>query len=204
MALPPIPIVKIPALQAGRPIVDSRGAPMTDFQTWINTAFANLANAQNATNAALVAAGIATAAAAAANAAAASAAAAAEGSIAAQSLANSYTDPTYLLTATDAGADASIAIIAHDRIYPDDPNYPVPVPVNSGMLTGLAYSTEYFIFYSDPTRAGGAVTYQFSTNFADAAQVNGIHSVGAVVTPAAAGPPETGGGGPRPPGVVLP
>lgn len=199
-----LPVVRIPSLQAGRAIVDQKGAPALDFQRWINDGFKQLQTAQNATNAALVAAGIATAAAAAATAAATAANDAAEGSIAAQSLANSYTDPTYLLTATDAGTDASIAIIAHDRIYPDDPNYPTPVAVNSGMLTGLAYSTEYFVFYSDPTRAGGAVTYQASTNFADAAQVAGIHSVGAVVTPAAAGPPETGGGGPRPPGVVLP
>ena len=103
------------------------------------------------------------------------------------------------LTATDAGTDATVNISAHTRIYGDGSS----VSVSAGSITGLAYSTDYWVFYDDPTRAGGAVTYQHSTDPADAVQTGDKHSVGAVTTPAAAAP-DNNGKEVLPAGVVYP
>ena len=103
------------------------------------------------------------------------------------------------LTATDAGTDATVNISAHTRIYGDSSS----VSVSAGSITGLAYSTDYWVFYDDPTRAGGAVTYQHSTDPADAVQTGDRHSVGAVTTPAAAAP-DNNGKEVLPAGVVYP
>ena len=103
------------------------------------------------------------------------------------------------LTATDAGTDATVNISAHTRIYGDGSS----VSVSAGSITGLAYSTDYWVFYDDPTRAGGAVTYQHSTDPADAVQTGDRHSVGAVTTPAAAAP-DNNGKEVLPAGVVYP
>jgi hypothetical protein len=59
------------------------------------------------------------------------------------------------------------------------------VAVSGGTLTARAYSTDYFIYYDDPTRAGGAVTYQSTTSEATAAQIGDRHTVGEILTPAA-------------------
>jgi len=59
-------------------------------------------------------------------------------------------------------------------------------------VTGLSYSTTYYIYYLDASRAGGAVTYQASTDPADAVQSGNVHSAGAVETPAALGAPLDG------------
>ena len=103
------------------------------------------------------------------------------------------------LTATDAGTDATVNISAHTRIYGDGSS----VSVSAGSITGLAYSTDYWVFYDDPTRAGGAVTYQHSTDPADAVQTGDKHSVGAVTTPVAAAP-DNNGKEVLPAGVVYP
>ena len=103
------------------------------------------------------------------------------------------------LTATDAGTDATVNISAHTRIYGDGSS----VSVSAGSITGLAYSTDYWVFYDDPTRAGGSVTYQHSTDPADAVQTGDRHSVGAVTTPAAAAP-DNNGKEVLPAGVVYP
>ena len=103
------------------------------------------------------------------------------------------------LTATDAGTDATVNISAHTRIYGDSSS----VSVSAGSITGLAYSTDYWVFYDDPTRAGGAVTYQHSTDPADAVQTGDKHSVGAVTTPVAAAP-DNNGKEVLPAGVVYP
>ena len=103
------------------------------------------------------------------------------------------------LTAADAGTDATVNISAHTRIYGDGSS----LSVSAGSITGLAYSTDYWVFYDDPTRAGGAVTYQHSTDPADAVQTGDKHSVGAVTTPAAAAP-DNNGKEVLPAGVVYP
>lgn len=133
------------------------------------------------------AAAAANTAAAAANTSATTANNAANSSIATTALQSSY--PTGLtITATDAGANVTVTISAHNRTYPPS----TTVAVNSGSLTGLAYSTTYYIYYDDATRAGGAVTYAYTTTAATAAQTGNRHLVGSVLTPAAAAAPVNG------------
>lgn len=101
-----------------------------------------------------------------------------------------YVDPASILTATDAGANATITIAGHNRIYGDG----TTVAVTGAALTALAYSTSYAVYYDDLARAGGAVTYHATTDpiVAAADIVTGRHFVGLVVTPAALGVPNDG------------
>ena len=130
-----------------------------------------------------------------ANAAAAAAQGAADGTRSATALANSYPDNPAPFTVADAGTSVTITILAHNRIYGDG----TTVAVDGGVLTGLPYDTGQYVFYSDPTRAGGAVIYQVTTNPLQVAQTGGIHSVG-YAPPVDSGEPEVFGGGVRPPG----
>lgn len=104
-----------------------------------------------------------------------------------------------LVDANDAGASATITISAHTRVYGDGTS----VAVNAGSVTGLAYSTSYWVIYNDPTRAGGAVVYTASPSVQGNGIPTGQHFVGAVTTPAAAAPPTTGNPV-RPPGFAEP
>jgi hypothetical protein len=132
-----------------------------------------------------------TAAAAAANTAAANANQAAADAQAQTALATSYPEGA-TITATDAGANVTVAIAAHTRKYPQADGTTTDVPVNGGNVPGLAYSTDYWLYYDDAARAGGAVTYQATTTPETGAQIGDRHAVGAVTTPAAAAPPEIG------------
>lgn len=122
----------------------------------------------------------------------------------ASALQSSYIVGAPALSATDAGADVTIAIGAHTRRYPQPDGSNVDVAVNAGNITGRAYSTLYYIYYDDPARTGGAVTYLSTTNQTTAAQTGTRHFVGQVLTPAAAAGP-TGGNiiGPPGPGQVA-
>lgn len=119
---------------------------------------------------------------------------------AASALANSYT--TGLagnITQADAGSDVTVTIPTHTRVYAGT----VPqVSVTGGTITGLAFVTDYLIFYDDPELDGGAVTYQTTTTAADAYFSSAHpwrHFVARVTTVADGG---TGGstGGSGPPG----
>lgn len=92
------------------------------------------------------------------------------------------------LTATDAGADASIAIASHNVQFGFG-----TVGYNSGTITGLAFSTLYYVYVNDPTYAGGAVTYLATTNANNVTANDGYYYVGKVTTPAN-GAGDTGGG----------
>ena len=92
------------------------------------------------------------------------------------------------LTATDAGADASISIASHNQQFGFG-----TVAYNSGTITGLAFSTLYYVYTSDPTYAGGAVTYLATTNANTPTSNDGYYYVGKVTTPAN-GAGDTGGG----------
>jgi hypothetical protein len=144
-------------------------------------------NSVNAVIDAQNAADAANAAAAAAQTAATNAQTAADDAAAATAIANSYVTGV-TITGTDAGANATINISAHTRYYADGTN----VAVNLGSVTGLSYSTLYYIYYDQASRAGGAVTYQATTSEATAAQIGDRHTVGSVTTPAAAAPDNTG------------
>lgn len=153
------------------------------------------AAAAAAANAAAIAAN---AAAASANAAAATAQDTADEVAAVSELANSYVSGI-TITATDAGTDVTVTMSAHTRHYPQPDGSVSNVAVNGGSITALAYSTNYYIYYDQASRAGGAVTYQATTSDTTAAQIGDRHTVGFVSTPAAAGPP-SGGTGTKPPG----
>ncbi len=94
----------------------------------------------------------------------------------------------------------TIAISAHTRIYGDGTS----VAVAGGTLTGQPYSTSIWVAYDQPSRAGGAVSYQaFLTVQGNGAGDPDRHFVGAVATPAAAAPP-VDGLPVIPPGGVIP
>src|SRR5690606_13036501 len=85
-------------------------------------------------------------------------------------------------------------ISAHSRVYGNG----TIVSVNAGTISGLDHDTYYYIYYDDPTRTGGAVSYQATTIEANAAQINDRHLVGAVRTPEIGNPPELGAVKPGP------
>jgi hypothetical protein len=107
------------------------------------------------------------------------------------SISTSWTSPGAILTASDAGASATITIAAHTRKYTDITSK----SVNGGSLTGLAYSTVYYVYYDQTGRTGGTVTYHSTTdpNVGLANAVAGRHACGAITTPAA-GAADTSGG----------
>ncbi len=102
------------------------------------------------------------------------------------------------ITATDVGPSVTLTISAHTRIYGDGSTVSIAGPDTS--VTGLAYSTLYYVYYDDPTRADTTPTYVATTSESTAAQVGDRHLIGSVTTPAAAAPPEDGDYV-RPPGV---
>lgn len=101
------------------------------------------------------------------------------------------------LSASDAGTDASITISDHTRFYDDTTS----LAIAGATQTALAYSTEYHIYYDDPTRADTTPVFQSSTDASVAApnRAAGRHYVGSITTPAAGGG-STSGGGSEPPG----
>lgn len=115
-------------------------------------------------------------------------------------IASSWTSPGAILSAVDVGTTASINIASHIRKYNDQ----ISVNVVGSTITGLAFLTPYYIYYDDPNRNGGAVTYHAATNPNDALPggVPGRHFCGTVTTPADGGStvtgtydPPSGGGG---------
>ena len=188
---------EIPRLDAGQTYFDKDGRPTIAFQIYwqnamdlIEAEIGSLEAAQAAQAAAVVAQGAAEAAQTAAEAAqlaAENAQTSSDEAAAAQSLSASGTSGC-TITATDAGSNATITISAHNRIYGDGSS----VAVAGGSIPTLSYSTGYYIYYSDPTRAGGSVTYGASTDPDAAVQSGNNHSVGAVLTPAALGSPVFG------------
>lgn len=130
-----------------------------------------------------------------ATAAAATAQSAADGANSVASLTNSgVTGLT--LGASDAGASATITISAHTRVYGDGTS----LAITGASITGLAYSTVYYVYYDDPTRADTTPSFLTTTSDTTAAQTGDRHLVGRVTTPAAAAPPNSGDGV-QPPGI---
>ena len=187
-------MLKLPRLPQRFAIVDKMGIPVTAFIEWwqsfakaIEGAFNALAETVAAVAAAQAAADAANAAAAAADAAAVGAQAAADSATTVAALtASGVTGAT--ITATDAGANVTVAITAHTRVYGDGTS----VSVSAGSVLAQPYSTLVYIYYDDAARIGGAVTYLASTSQATAAQTGDRHLVGQVLTPAAAAGPTDG------------
>lgn len=214
--------LKLPRLPLSLDIVDATKRATTVFQRFWQTTMEAIELQENnqqalidalATTVAAVAAAQAAADAAAAAAAAADAAAAtaATAAAAAQTSADSVTSDTslsnsYVIGVTiaghDAGASATVSVSAHTRLYGNS----VQVSVNSGSVTTLAYATSYYIYYDDPARTGGAVTYHVTTSISSAAQSAtnpNRHFVGTIITPAALAA-DTAGIGAAPPTIIFP
>lgn len=199
MSLSPVKLTTLP--QADPVVEPQTGRPTRVFLNFINGTIRELKRSIGGIQDAIDAAAAANTAAATANAAAGTAQSAATGVTAQAVMSDSY--PSGLtITATDVGASVTIAISAHTRHYPQPNGTDITVGVNSGSLTGKAYSTSYWIYYDDASHAGGAVSYQATTTQATSAQVGDRHAVGAVLTPAATAGPVTGKY--RTPGVVAP
>jgi hypothetical protein len=128
-----------------------------------------------------------------ANAAAAAANEAAEEITAGTALSTSFVE-NFTPPVVSADNTGLVTIANHDRHYGDGT---IVAVTGDTLATGEASPTRVHIYYSDPSRAGGAVTYQYSTDEADAAQIGDVHNVGAVEIPAAG---TQSGGYARPPG----
>lgn len=186
--------LRLPRFDRSIAIVTDNKTPTLPFHQWWDNCLKKIEEAITGIQSALTAAGIALDAAAVAQAAA----------KAAQNTADDVTSVSKLsgsgvtgctITASDAGSGASITISTHTRVYSDGSS----VSVTGNTITGLAYSTIYYIYYDDPSFAGGTVAYQTTTTQSVAAQTSGRHLVGQVTTPAA-GQPVTNGLKPQPPG----
>jgi len=194
--------VALSKLQGTQPIVDSDGRPTPYFMRLINGNQGNVEYALNqilqipdlqaAIDAANASAAAAAAAAAVAQAAADAASNANSMNAREQALVNSYIEPSKVLTAT------SIAIVIqnHTRYYGDGTN----VAVTGDQIAPTGPNRVNYIYYVDPTRAGGAVTYIATET--QPVQMNDVHVVGAITIPTTG--TSTGGDGPRPPGTVQP
>lgn len=93
------------------------------------------------------------------------------------------------LTASDAGASATITVAA----FTIQGGFGT-VGYNAGSITGLAFSTTYYVYCDDPTYAGGAVSYFATTTPANVTANSGRVYVGFIATPADGGGGTSGGG----------
>lgn len=173
----------LPNLDIWQQIVDKTGHPTPPFHIW----WQEFIKAQNATNTSLqnqinTVTGL--------NGSVTAALTAADDSILVSSGVVGAT-----LTASDAGTTATISVSAHARMYGNGST----VSVTAGTVTSLAFSTEYYVYYDQPTRVGGAVTYLATTNKMTAVQTGDRHFVGTITTPAD-GAANTTGTTPEPPG----
>jgi len=91
------------------------------------------------------------------------------------------------LTATDAGASVTINIASFTLRTPKG-----DIGINSGSITGLFHGPLYYIYYDDPTVAGGAVTFNATGSKEAAISGAGRFFVGSIVAPASGGPDNVG------------
>ena len=77
---------------------------------------------------------------------------------------NAYRSPATVLSWSDAGSTATIAIAAHTLSSSQASGAARNASYNSGSVTGLSFSTVYHIWAYDPSFSGGAVTYVSSTS----------------------------------------
>ena len=94
------------------------------------------------------------------------------------------------ITSSDAGATATVSVAAWSfQTGFGTINY------NSGSITGLSFSTKYYIYCNDPQTLGGAVTYLATTNYQTPSSNDDYVFVGVVTTVADGGTGGTSGGG---------
>jgi len=101
----------------------------------------------------------------------------------------SYRPLSNPLTAADVGSNSTVSIAAWTNRVAG-----VDISLNSGSVGSLLFGTLYFIYYDDPTFAGGAVTYQATTTKETALNGSGRFFVGSIITPLDGGPDTVGAG----------
>lgn len=202
-------LVRIPTLSASEIAIDERGRFTTATLRTLNAILQQLAeainaiaeipeiqealaNAQDAIVAAQDAADAANAAAANAQSAADQAQGATDAVASEISLNNSY-PADYVEPLFEADEFGNITIADHKRIYGDQAIDPtVDVDAGSVNAAGVIAGQVVRVFYDDPSRNGGVVTYQFTTIAAQAAQTGSRHSIGSVRIPSSGAPPIAG------------
>lgn len=104
-----------------------------------------------------------------------------------------YTSP--LVSANSLG---KVTIANHSRQYGDPTLNPTVTVQGGSLLTGATSGSVVRIYYNDPTRQGGVVTYLYTVDPAPIPVQGGdVHSVGSVEIPATG---SVDGGVVRPPG----
>lgn len=99
------------------------------------------------------------------------------------SIVSSYTNPVATISADISG---NVTITTHTRVYGDPILNPSVSVTGNTIATGASAGSIVRIYYDDPARAGGAVSYLFTVDPA-AVPVQGgdRHSVGVVTIPSA-------------------
>lgn len=95
------------------------------------------------------------------------------------------------LSSNDLGGGFAEVVIAAHSVTDGDGT----VSYNAGSITGLPNSTLVYVFADDPDSEGGAVVYDYTTNFNLITSVNGRYYVGKITTDAPAGGGTSGGWG---------
>ena len=167
-------------------IVDKEGRPSIPFLRQLNSNVDVVAAIQ----AALAAADLA-------NTAAGNAQNAADNAQAESSLNNSY-PANFAPPLVSAASSGNVTVANHDRVYGDGSSVAV---LGAVIPTGGGPGSVVRVYYDDPTRAGGAVFYQTTSNPTISAQTGVRHSVGAVTIPGAGNSP---GNPVLPPGTAIP
>lgn len=204
MAIAPI---KLPRLPANQKLMNADGTPTLIYSRWwqsvvqqVETAIngiIELPGIQEAVEQAQAAAEAANSAAAAANDAAGNAQGVADSTAAEQSIINSYVTNFAGASVLAADSTGQVTVVNHDRVYGDSTLNPTVSVIGGVIATGFTAGTTARIYYDDPMREGGGVSYQFTTDAAVATQSGSRHSVGAVEIPAAG---TADGGYVQPPG----
>lgn len=117
------------------------------------------------------------------------------------SLVNSYV-ANFVAPIIAANNTGLVTIANHDRVYGDPTLNPTVSVTGDSIATGLPAGSVVRVYYNDPSRAGGTVTYLYTVDPASPPVQGGdTHSVGAVEVPAGA---PVDGGWVRPPGYTGP
>lgn len=96
----------------------------------------------------------------------------------------------------------TIMVFAHQRVYGDSSINPTVSVSGATLVTGATSGQVVRVYYDDPTRAGGSVTYMWTVDpTAPPVQGSNRHSVGVVTVPGAG---SSDGSGVKPPGYVEP
>lgn len=99
------------------------------------------------------------------------------------SLVNSY--PSAGVPILSADSTGLVTIATHNRVYGDSALNPTVSVTGNTVASAAAALSIVRVYYDDPTRAGGAVTYGFTVDpAAPPVQSGNRHSVGAVEIPA--------------------